>query len=208
MKKDVAVWLLVWLVAMVACSAVGYAYTTYVVLKTSKGYFVVAEGPDGMPVTTEAALQDLTGRVPPVDPDDDNDDGDNDDNDDNDDGEDGEDLPDGRFGLAPLTRQLATTLVEDKHRSAAAKLTDAYAIVVEQASDDSFENVQQMVTVQKGVNANVLKMENIPTKSWKPFFTALGKALSDLQRSGKLKTTIKDHIIAWEEIAMGLDAVK
>lgn len=106
--------------------------------------------------------------------------------------------PGERFGLTALIH--AAAVANDNGPPDSKLLAGAYRSVASQ----THASVQAMATAQKLLNRQVLGDR---AAAWASWGTTLAKALSDLQRAGKLMT-LADHVVAWKEIAAGLEAVK
>ncbi len=107
-------------------------------------------------------------------------------------------VPGVRFGLDVLMKAAAEANGNGPPDSKL--LAGAYRSIAVQ----THANVQAMATAQKNLNRQVLGDR---TSAWAAWGKVLSKALSDLQKAGKL-ITLEQHVIAWKEIAAGLEAVK
>ena len=106
--------------------------------------------------------------------------------------------PGERFGLTALVH--AAAVANDNGPPDSVLLAAAYKSVAAQ----THASVQAMATAQKLTNRRVLGDR---ANAWAGWGTTLAAALSDLQRAGKL-VSLADHVVAWKEIAAGLEAVK
>lgn len=107
-------------------------------------------------------------------------------------------VPGVRFGLDVLMKAAAEANGNGPPDSKL--LAGAYRSVASQ----THANVQAMATAQKNLNRQVLGAR---ASAWAAWGKVLSKSLSDLQKTGKM-TTLEHHIIAWKEIAAGLEAAK
>ena len=103
-----------------------------------------------------------------------------------------------RFGLTALMKAAAEANGNGPPDSKL--LAGAYRSIASQKHAD----VQAMATAQKNLNRQILGGRAV---QWAAWGKVLSKALSDLQRAGKL-VTLEQHVVAWKEIAAGLEAVK
>ncbi len=107
-------------------------------------------------------------------------------------------IPGARFGLSALMH--AAAVANDNGPPDSKLLAGDYRSVASQ----SHATVQAMVTAQKNLNRQILGDR---ASAWIAWGKILAKAMSDLQRAGKL-VTVADNVVAWKEIAAGLEAVK
>ena len=114
------------------------------------------------------------------------------------------DLPEGRFGLARLTYQLARQHVPDGSRAVADALAENYRGI---AARIAAGTLSEPVEILAETTAGNRRAVGDDAKAWMPFFQQLAARMRELDQGGELKSP-EDFQQAWAEIATGLDAVR
>ena len=105
-------------------------------------------------------------------------------------------LPDGKYKLAADAYRWAVAINDP---TGAANLASAFETISSQAAAGGFSGINEMLKATTEANRAA-----VDRNKWlQPFFVPFDKRLSELNKSGDLRS-IDDHATAWTEIAVGL----
>lgn len=116
-------------------------------------------------------------------------------------------FPDGKYKLADFAYKAAKLLADPAKATNAPTLGRAWESVASKAAAGAFSGsdpLVQMIAATKTANQAALG-SSVPT--WAPWKQAIEARLTELNKTGTL-ATLDDHIVAWKEIAQGLQGVK
>lgn len=105
-------------------------------------------------------------------------------------------LPDGQYKLAADAYRWAVAINDP---TGSANLASAFETVSSRAAAGGFSGVSEMIKATTEANRAA-----VDRNKWlQPFFVPFDKRLTELNKSGELRS-IDDHATAWSEIAIGL----
>lgn len=118
-------------------------------------------------------------------------------------------LPDGKFALSKTMYNLVTTKVaaDASRPKAAAALADAYKSMASAIGSGAFTKAEDILAETAKRNKAALATAGVTREAWLPCFQALQDSVFLLYEQKKLNTP-DDWKTAWDEISVGLAAVK
>lgn len=116
-------------------------------------------------------------------------------------------LPEGRFGLAKISFDLAMSKVVGNRAKGASVLGASFESIASAVAAGAYKTVESILKATNEANNTALTQANLQIADWDAFGEDLQKLLYDLHKNKKLVTT-EDYSDAWKEIALGLRAVK
>ena len=116
-------------------------------------------------------------------------------------------LPEGRFGLAKISFDLAMSKVAENRASGASILGSSFESLASAVAAGAYKTVESILKATNEANNSALTQANLKITDWDAFGNDLQKLLYDLHKNKKLVTT-EDYSDAWKEIALGLRAIK
>lgn len=120
-------------------------------------------------------------------------------------------IPDGKYGLGPVSFNVASTQVPADFRK--------YASTVNNSLADNFESVAAAIAAGSFTTADAANKElagknrftlsdPAALNAWMPFFNAWTAKVTDLNKAGKLPNIASEYAVAYKETAVGLRGVK
>jgi len=120
-------------------------------------------------------------------------------------------IPEGKYGLGPLSFQVVSTQVPADYRK--------YASTVSNSLADNFESVASAIAAGSFTTPDAANKElagknrftlsdPAALNAWMPFFNAWTAKVTDLNKAGTLPNMASEYAVAYKETAAGLRGVK
>jgi hypothetical protein len=118
------------------------------------------------------------------------------------------DIPAGKYGLAKIVYDLSTANVTTDRAKGAQALAKSFRGISSAVSAGTIKTVSDLLRQTKQANTAALSDAHITnTAQWDQFFARLQPVIYDMYNSNRLPNYV-EFGVAWNEIAVGLEAVR